>query len=250
MRGLKINILIMFFLMFLCATGFCKDIALTIGARTVDNTDYIELETADLVNGLIVIKGSLAAMEAAAQVKISLNQGDTWETVEGISSFSYAFTPEEGREYSVIVGVFGTDGHMRDSRLIVLKFFSEDIRSTFETLLRSITFDYIDERSKKVLSYFDEETYPSFDTFKDNLAITFDDNSQFNLDIQIRSIRYYNGMVIVYVDWEKTFESSESQSGKNNEMHFTRRNGEWKICYIEDDSIFVVGTGLLIFGTK
>ena len=242
---------IVFGFIFICKVNMlCAEINLNVCGRQIDNSGYAELNANDLVDSRVVVNGLVQDAEGTCIVKISLNNGKNWEEIGTQDKFLYEFVPIEGHEYAVLIASFDKEGKMNESSMVVIKYFAEDIRNQFDELFRAIAFEYMDERIQKVLSYFDEASYPAFDSFKDNLSATFDDNSRFSLDIQIRSIRYYNGTVITHVDWNKTFESNELQSGRNNEIHFTRVNGRWKICYIEDDSIFIIGTGLLIFGTK
>ena len=97
------------------------------------------------------------------------------------------------------------------------------------------------------MAFFDPERYPNFDTFKKNIEDTFDDSSNFNLNISIRSIdlQREGDLAVTRVDWDKTFESSSTQSGKSNEIHFKKKGADWKIVFIEDDTIFVIGTGTM-----
>lgn len=250
MRVVKIFLIGFCVVFFHLVSAYCAEIACRVANHNIADNDYIELESADLLDGAILIEGTVSDGDSLATVKISFDYGQEWNTAEGVASFRYSFVPSEGVEYPVLIALFGADDAMINSRLVVIKYFTVNLRREFEMLLQNIRDDYIDERSRNILGYFDEERYPDFDSFSDNLKKTFDENSLFNLDIQVRSIRHYNGMVFVYVDWNKTFELTETQSGKNNEIHFNQVNGQWKICYIEDDSLFIVGSGLLIFGNK
>jgi len=105
---------------------------------------------------------------------------------------------------------------------------------------------YFDEELDRLMSYFSEDDYPAYDTLEENMEYTFDNNENLSLSIVITSLIVSGDSAIVRVDWEKTWNDASSSSGTNDTLRLKKIEGDWKIVDLEDDSIFVVGTGLFI----
>ncbi|MDD4295210.1 MAG: hypothetical protein PHP69_06845 [Candidatus Omnitrophica bacterium] len=232
---------VLIFLCGICSTTYAE-ISLSVCGFAMDKSDYVEVASVDLVKGKIILK-----TEDTGNFRISLDMGKTWQSM---LYGEYSFVPEDMNEYPVLLAQFDMSGNINDSKMAVIKYFDVNIRDVFEEFFREISMFYMSKQEKPFFDFFDEAEYNNYDTFVDNLKETFEDNNNLNLDIRVQSYTVQDELAIVRVDWDKRFAFSDSQTGKNNEIHLVRYDNKWKIKYIEDDSIFVVGTGLLVFSNK
>lgn len=218
---------------------------LKLGSYEVTKKDYIEFSSEDLTGGKIEMRGTIDSPDKINKVYISLDAGENWQELDGIGSFKFSFTPKEEEEYPIIIKAQGENEKVLFSKIVVAKYISVDLRNEFDNIFEELRQFYIDERLSKFLTHFDPDEYPNFSSFKDNMEDTFDDTSNFNLNVSIRQVNLQKdkNMVFVSVDWDKSFEDESSQSGTNNEIHFKRKGGMWKITYLKNEAIFVIGTG-------
>lgn len=232
----------------LCGAAHAVEIkALSVAGRDAVKADYFELSANDLAGGMVPVQGVLDTAQGVAKVAYSLDGGGAWTDATGVESFRFSFEPQEGAEYALVVRAVDGTGKAVASRVAVIRYSSQDLRQVFDALLENIRTAYVNERLQDFLAFFDEKEYPNFDTFRQRMLDTFDKTTNFNLNISIRQVelRVDKDLVVVRVDWDKSFETSSRQSGRSNEIHFMKKNGGWKITFIKDEAIFVIGTGTL-----
>lgn len=225
---------------------------LKICGRDALKQDYLEINKTDLSSGKINIMGGIEPASEVASIAISLDAGSTWQNAQGVSPFRFEFVPQEAQEYPLVIRGMDKAGKPIINKVVVLRYFSVDLKKEFADMFEKIRMLYIDERLNDFLSFFDAQEYPKFANFKRDIQDTFDKNSNFNLYISVKniSLRENGNLAVARVDWDKKFETNSSQSGKNNEIHLKNKNGQWKITFINDDTIFVVGTGTLTVGSR
>ena len=102
---------------------------------------------------------------------------------------------------------------------------------------------YYDENLDTFMSYFSEDDYPAYDTLEEDMEYTFDNNQDLTLNIIVTSLTVSGKSAIAKVDWDKAWDDSSSSNGTNNTIRLKKIGGSWKIVDLENDSIFVVGTG-------
>lgn len=115
---------------------------------------------------------------------------------------------------------------------------------TIKSIFEELEDIYFDEGLDRLMSYFSEDDYPAYDTLEENMEYSFDNNENLSLSIVITSLIVSEDSAIVRADWEKTWNDASSSSGTNDTIRLKKIEGDWKIVDLEDDSIFVVGTGL------
>ena len=102
----------------------------------------------------------------------------------------------------------------------------------------------MDERYREFMQFFDPDEYPNYATLCENMRNTFEFSSNFNIKIQIRDIAVKGDTALLRVDWAKTYEDASKDEGFNNIIRFKKKDGAWKIVDIENEGLFVVGTGV------
>jgi ketosteroid isomerase-like protein len=72
---------------------------------------------------------------------------------------------------------------------------------------------------------------------------TFDLNANMNLHISIAEVEVEGDVALVRLDWERTWDDSSRASAVNDIVRFRKSNGTWRITDIEDEGLFIIGTG-------
>lgn len=211
--------------------------------RQVNNTDKVILRYKDLEEGKIKISGKVLDTKDVVAVEVSIDSANTWIKLDKISPWEYEFIPETGNEYTILAHTISKDGTKSRNFIAIIQPDTQELVSTFDEIFKQMRNVYIDERLREFLEFFDQDSYPNFVAFTENMENTFDQSSNFNLKISIRNVSLDRDTALVRVDWIKTYEDISRDTGYNNIIRFHKVNGVWKIFDIEDEKIFIVGTG-------
>lgn len=209
----------------------------TVNHQPATPLSTVLLSDEHLIDGQIVIAGRSAAPE----VEYSVDAGKTWGVAPvGSAGFRIAIDPRErSRDFTVLLR---TRGGSR-TFAVVVRFRSRRLLELFEKLFADMRDVYMDERLDEFLQYFDEDHYDHFVQFKENMENTFDFNANINLLIQIGSIEVDNDVALVRIDWQRTWDAASRARGTNDIVRFGRVRGRWLITDIEDEAVFIIGTG-------
>lgn len=215
--------------------------SVAIAGISVKKGQIIYLEEKHLVNNALEILGQ--ADSNAIAVEISLDAGRSWDKVESVNPWNYSFEPEDGQEYTILLHAKDNAGNLSANFIFILKYNTGRLKEVFETIFKNMRDVYIEERLYEFLEFFDPENYPNFLTFKERMENSFDQSSNFNLKITIRNVGLEGDTALLRLDWIKTYEEASRDTGVNNIIRFHKVDGKWKIFDIEDEKIFVVGSG-------
>lgn len=119
----------------------------------------------------------------------------------------------------------------------------EETEDIIKGIFDEIVDIYYDEDIDKFMSYFSEDDYPSYNSFEENMEYTFENNGELNLSIVIANLTVSGNSAIVRADWDKTWDDASSGSGTNNTIRLKKIEGAWKVIDVQNESIFVIGTG-------
>lgn len=211
--------------------------------KSVNYGDKVVLGYKDLHKRKVEIKGKALDGVDIQYIEISNDAGESWEKARGITPWEYDFIPETAKEYTFLAHAVNKDGGKSSNFIAVILPDTQELISTFERIFKEMRNVYIDERLREFLKFFDQDHYPHFIGFTENMENTFDQSSNFNLKIVIRNVAALGDTALVRVDWIRTFEDVSRDSGANNIIRFHKIDGLWKIFDIEDEKIFIVGTG-------
>lgn len=211
--------------------------------KRVNNGDSLVLRYKDLKEGKINVRGEAADTLNAQAVEVSLDEGENWIRLNEVSPWEYEFVSQTAKENIFLARVLDKNGNKSPNFLVVIRPDTQELVPLFEGIFKDMRDVYIDERLREFLGYFDKDAYPNFTAFSENMENTFDQSSNFNLKILIRNVALDNDTALVRVDWIKTYEDVSRDSGANNVIRFRKQGGAWKIMDVEDEKIFIVGTG-------
>lgn len=221
-----------------------KDVS--VAGQSIKGGESLELVLTDLEEGKVIIRGKAQGIKTNVEkVEISLDEGRFWEPVEGIEEWTFSFVPEDGKNYPVSIRALDTKG--KKSRLVNVDLSYRAITLTQEEqirrMLRKLEDIYTDEDQAKFLSYFSEEDYPDYYTFVESIEYTFDNNNNLKVKITPQEIRIEGQAAIVKADYNKTWDTGSSRTGKNKIIRLKKIGGIWKITSLEDERMFTIGSG-------
>lgn len=212
--------------------------------RAVNSGDKAVLRYQDLKKGKIKITGDVSDALNISGIEVSIDAGENWERLEAVKAWEYEFIPQTAKEYTFLAHSVDKSGNLSGNFIAIIQPDAQELVSMFERIFKDMRDIYIEERLRDFLKFFAQDSYPNFIAFSENMENTFDQSGNFNLKINIRNVALEEDMALVRVDWIKTYEDASRDSGANNVIRFSKTDGTWKIIDIEDEKIFIVGSGV------
>ena len=170
--------------------------------------------------------------------------GKTGERLDAVKAWEYEFVPQTAKEYTFLAHTIDKSGSVSGNFIAIIQPDAQELVSMFERIFKDLREVYIDERLRDFLKFFAQDRYPNFIAFSENMENTFDQSGNFNLKINIRDVALEEETALLRVNWIKTYEDVSRDSGANNVIRFSKIDGIWKIIDIEDEKIFIVGSGV------
>ena len=212
------------------------------------HAELLSLDSSNLETGMVVIKGFGSKAEAPlAVVKISLDDGQTWEDVPiEHEAFMYQFEPEEDKEYKPRFKIMDTAGAQSDPGDVprfVLVYKNVDVQQVAEETLRAM----IDAYTSKSLSRFSRYIADSFrgDIFALEEAVESDFRryNSINMDIAVQQVmRSKNEIRVDFeFDWFATKASDGSivnPARERTNYIFRQEEGGYRLLAMADPVIF------------
>ncbi len=212
--------------------------------RAINSGDRVVLRYQDLKKGKIRITGEVSDVLNASGVEVSVDAGENWEKLDAVKAWEYEFIPQTAKEYAFLAHSVDKSGNVSGNFIAIIQPDAQELVSMFERIFKDLREVYIDERLRDFLKFFAQDRYPNFIALSENMENTFDQSGNFNLKINIRDVALEEETALVRVDWIKTYEDISRDSGANNIIRFSKIDGIWKIIDIEDEKIFIVGSGV------
>lgn len=209
----------------------------TVNRTSVSTMEIVNFTDDQLAGGKIVIEGHTDS----PAVEHSWDAGRTWDKAP-VEKGRFTLERDPGlssRDFTVLLRVEGGGGTFA----VIVRFRSRHYFELFEDWFKEIREVYIDERLDRFLEYFEEERYDNFVQFEDSMEETFDLNANINFQVQVAEVEVEGDVALVRVDWDRMWDDASRASGINNIVRFRKSEGKWRITDVEDEAMFVIGSG-------